>query len=104
MPRPVPLRHHAGPEEPLKQTAQHRQRMAGIGELKAHQHHEAEAEEEENQPSNHVLNADDLVVGGENIRPPPAELMMIMPVSVMRIVCGVRVRGKIGGCVHMAED
>ena len=37
--------------------------LPGIGQLPTHQHHEIEAEEEENQTTDAVLDADDLMVG-----------------------------------------
>ena len=65
-----PARHARLAEE----AAEHRQRGARVGELPAHQHHQREAEEEEQQGGDGVLDADDLVVGGEDVLPPEAEL------------------------------
>src|SRR6266568_9481237 len=57
--------------------ANHRQRLAWIGQLPPHQHHQGKAEEEEDQPGESVLDADHLVIGGENIFSPPPELVML---------------------------
>src|SRR5881397_4025162 len=56
----------------------HRQRLARISQLPAHQHHQAEAEEQERQTTKPVLNPDHLMVGGENIFSPPPELVVFM--------------------------
>src|SRR6266480_6277743 len=63
--------------------ADHRQRLAGISQLPAHQHHEAKAKEQEREPTETVLNPDHLVVSGENVFPPPPELVML----VFAVVC-----------------
>ena len=39
-----------------------------------------------NEPADHVLDADDLVVGGENVAAPEAELVMLVAVIVMSAV------------------
>ena len=43
--RHLPIRHAAGPKEMAERIADHRQRLARIGELPAHQHHERKTEE-----------------------------------------------------------
>src|SRR5438067_7489243 len=68
-----------------KPFADHRQRLAGIRQLPAHQHHQAESKEEEHQPAEAILNSDHFVVGGKNIFSPPPELVML-------VRCVVRVR------------
>ena len=51
-----------------------------------------------------VLDADDLVVGREDVFPPKAELVMLVPVVVvMRIVFGVRMGSEVSGSVHMRK-
>src|SRR6266487_4812724 len=65
----------------------HRQRLARISQLPAHQHHQAEAEEQERETAKTVLNPDHFVVCGENIFAPPTKLMVFMFGSVrVRIV------------------
>ena len=63
--------------------ANHRQRLAWIGQLPPHQHHQGEAEEQKDQPAKPVLDPDDFVVGGENIFSPPPELVMLMASLVL---------------------
>src|SRR5438067_9318536 len=73
-----------------KPFADHRQRLAGIRQLPAHQHHQAESKEEEHQPAEAVLNSDHFVVGGKNVFSPPPELVMLMSGIVrVRFVMGV---------------
>src|ERR1039458_600544 len=73
------------------------ERLPRKGELPAHEKHQTEAEEEEGKAAPQILDADDLVIGGENVAPPKAELVMIVGVVVMRRVamrrCGVRRSG-----------
>src|SRR5436190_6419729 len=59
-----------------------RQRLAGISQLEAHQHHQAKAEEQERETAQTVLNADHFVVGGKNIFSPPPELVVLVFASV----------------------
>ncbi len=73
-------RHARLAEEPAEQ----RQRGARVGELPAHEHHQRKAEEEEQQAGDGVLDADDLVVGGEDVLAPEPERL------VMRFVRDVR--------------
>ena len=65
-----------------------RQRGARVGELPAHQHHQREAEEEEQQAGDGVLDADDLVVGREDVLAPEAELLVMGFVRDVRLVSG----------------
>ena len=53
----------------LESVADHRQRLARIRQLPAHQHHQAKAEEEENQSGDAVLDADHLMIGREDVFP-----------------------------------
>src|SRR6266536_5022534 len=69
--------------------ANDRQRLAGIRQLPAHQHHQAESKEEEHQPAKAILNSDHFVVGGKDIFSPPPELVMLVLVVRMRFVMGV---------------
>src|SRR6266853_2026204 len=70
--------------------ANDRQRLAGIRQLPAHQHHQAESKEEEHQPAEAVLNSDHFVVGGKNVFTPPSEIVMLMRRVVrVRFVMGV---------------
>ena len=62
------------------------QRLAGKGELPAHEQHEAEAEEEKEEPAEHVLDADRLVVSGEDVGAPETELVVLVAVIVMRVM------------------
>ena len=69
--------------------------LSRIGELPAHQHHQAKAEEQEDQRGDAVLDADDLVIGRENVFPPEAEFVVLVLLAVlMRIVRGVLKRKK----------
>src|SRR6266480_4627562 len=58
------------------------QRLAGISQLEAHQHHQAKAEEQERETAQTVLNPDHFVVGGKNIFSPPPELVVLVFASV----------------------
>ena len=59
---------------------------ARIGQLPPHQHHQREAEQQEQQAGDRVLDADDLVILREDVLPPEPELFMRvivrMPVRV----------------------
>ena len=57
-------------------VADHRNRMAGIGQLKPHQHHQAEAEQQKQEAGDRVLHADHLVVQGEHVLAPEAQLLV----------------------------
>ena len=65
-----PARHARLAEE----VADERQRRARVSELPAHQHHQRKAEEQEQEAADAVLDADDLVVGGEDVLAPEAKL------------------------------
>ena len=71
-----PLGRHV-PEDRRQQRAHHRHRLARVGDLPAHHHHQAESEQEEEQRGDAILNADDLVVGGEDVRAPEARLLVV---------------------------
>ena len=78
-----PARHARLAEEPADQ----RQRGARVGELPAHQHHQRKAEEQEQEAGDGVLDADDLVVGGEDVLAPEAELLVMGFVRACGLVC-----------------
>ena len=59
-----------------------RHRLARVGDLPAHDHHQAKPEEQETQGGDAVLNADDLVVGGEDIGAPETRLFVASLVDV----------------------
>ena len=67
-----------------KSAPMQRQRRARVGELPAHQHHQREAEEQEQQAGDGVLDADDLVVDGEDVLAPEAELLVMGFVRAVR--------------------
>ena len=76
--------------------ADHRQRLARIRQLPAHHHHQAKAEEQEKQPGDAVLDADDFVVGGENVFSPKPELVMLVSgVVPVRFVMGFNRSGSV---------
>jgi hypothetical protein len=60
-----------------EELADERDGLAGMGDLPAHQQHEAEAEEHEEQRRDAVLHADHLVVGGKDIFPPEPRLFVM---------------------------
>ena len=70
-----------------RHALEQRQRGLGIGQLPAHQHHQREAEEQEQQAGDGVLDADDLVVGGEDVLAPEAEFFVMDVVRGVRLVC-----------------
>jgi hypothetical protein len=79
----------------------HWQCLARIGQLPAHQHHQGKTEEEEDQSGESVLDADHLVVGGENIFSPPPELMMLVFGVVLLWMV---MRFERSGTVHFKEN
>src|SRR6266568_1351700 len=83
--------------------ANHRQRLAWIGQLPPHQHHQGKTEEKEDQSGESVLDADYLVVGGENIFSPPPELVMFMFGGVRVWIVMSRCCGKRSGSVHSGK-
>ena len=62
--------------------ADHRQRLARVSQLPAHQHHQAKAKEQERETAKTVLNPDHFVVCGEDIFAPPTKLVVFMFASV----------------------
>ena len=62
--------------------------LAGIGELPAHQHHQREAEEQEQQARDRVLDADYLVVDREDVLAPEAQLLVVGFVGGVRLGSG----------------
>jgi hypothetical protein len=86
----VEVREHrpAGHASLAEDPAEQRQRGARVGELPAHEHHQRKAEEEEQQAGDGVLDADDLVVDGENVLAQEAELFVMGFVCAVRLRCG----------------
>ena len=68
----------------------HRQGRSWIGQLPAHHHHQGKAEEQKDQPADAVPDADNFVVGGENVFPPKTEFVMFVfvPMLVLVVVMG----------------
>ena len=66
-----------------EQAADQRNRRARIGQLLPHQHHQREAEEQEQQAGDRVLDADDLVIDREDVLPPEAELFVRMVIATL---------------------
>src|SRR5437773_446461 len=88
--RHFPIRHGARAENVWQPSADHRQRLAGISQLPAHQHHQAKPEEQKCQAAEAILNSDHFVVGGKNVFTPPSELVMLVRRVVrVRFVMGV---------------
>ena len=79
-----PARHARLTEE----VADQRQRGARVGQVPAHQHHQREAEEQEQHAGDGVLDADHLVIGREDVLPPEAELLVMDLVRDVRMWCG----------------
>src|SRR6266704_1316986 len=74
----------------------HWQCLARIGQLPPHQHDQGKTEEQKKQPGKSVLDADHLVIGGENIFSPPPELVMLMlGVLAVRVGAGFERSGSI---------
>ena len=78
-----PARHARLAEE----RADQRQRGARVGELPAHEHHQRKAEEQEQEAGDGVLDADDLVIGREDVLAPEAELLVMDFVRDVRLGC-----------------
>src|SRR4029450_84072 len=98
--RHFPVRYHAGAENVPQQVSNHRPCLTGIGQLPAHQHHQAKAKEQKNQAAEPILNADHLMVGGENVFSPPPELMMLVA-GVVRV--WIVMRFERSGSVHFLK-
>ena len=49
----------------------------GIGQLPPHEHHQREAEQEEEKAGDRVLDADHLVVEREDVLPPEPEVLVV---------------------------
>ena len=90
-----------GPKHALDDIADHRQRLSRIRQLPAHQHHQAKAEEQEDQPRDSVLDADHLVIGRDDVFFPEWQFVVIVRVLLMRVVRRVR-DGR--GSVHKWES
>ncbi len=67
----VELRQHHAARHPRlpEQAPEERQRASRVRQLPPHQHHQAEAEEQEQQPGDRVLDPDRLVVEREDVLP-----------------------------------
>ena len=73
-------------EDFFEQRAEHRHRHARMRDLPAHQHHQEKSEQHEAERHETVLDADDLVVGGENILAPETRLVVFgVAVAVVRV-------------------
>ena len=79
-------------------AAEQRQRRARIGELPPHEHHQRKAEEEEQQAGDGVLDADDLVVDGEDVLTPEAERLVMGFVRDVRLVVRRQLPAHSCGC------
>ena len=88
---------HVLSENIIEKAADDGQWLARIGDRPAHDAHQAETKKEEEQGHEAVLNADHLVIGGENVFSPESELVMFVPGVV-----GVRIvmRFETSGSVH----
>ena len=81
-------------------VADHRQRLSRIGQLPAHQHHQAKAEEQEDQPGDPVLDADHLVIGRDDVFFPEWQLVVVVRVVMMRdraLACETEEEASING-------
>ena len=63
-----------------------RQRLVRVGDAPAHDHHQIETEGKEQHGGDSILQADGLVIGGENVFPEPAGIVVMLAVVVVRIV------------------
>ena len=63
-----------------------RKRLVGICDAPPHHHHQIEPESKEQHGGDAVLHSDHLVVGGENVFPDPADIVMVIAVVVVRMV------------------
>jgi len=85
--------HGTGAEKVGQPFAKHRHRLAGVGQLPAHHHHEAKTKEQKRQATEPILDADHLMIGRENVFSPEAELMVLVLMSVamavfVRVIAG----------------
>ena len=73
-------------EHRLQHPTHERDGHTRLGDLPAHAHHQQEPKEEEGQGREAVLDADDLVIGRENIGPQePGVVVMLVAVSLLRV-------------------
>ena len=73
-------------EHRLQHPTHDRDGHTRLGDLPAHAHHQQEPEEEERQGRKTVLDADDLVIGRENVGPQePGVVVMLVAVSLLRV-------------------
>jgi hypothetical protein len=90
----VKLRRHLVPERRIRpqQPAQDRHRLPRPGELPAHRHRQQSADDEEDQAGEEKLDADDLVVGREDVaRQEPRRRRMNVIVVAVRVAVAVSV-------------
>ena len=85
-------------QNPLQENTDQGNGLAGIGDLPAHRRHQQEAEEQEEQRGDAILNPDDLVVGREKVLAHEARLFM--SVRLVRRVCRRMCRSHGSLCVH----
>jgi hypothetical protein len=81
-------------EQPGQQRSHHGHWLARMGDLPAHHQHQAEAEQQKTQGGQTVLNADDLVVRGEDVCAPETRLF------VARFM-NLGMRNCLGRCLHV---
>ncbi len=85
-------KHHAAGSDGLtQQLTDDRNFLARIGELPAHEHDQAEAEEQEDQRRHHILNTDDFVVSRKYVLTPKTKIMAVMTMVIMVMMVIVRV-------------
>ena len=77
--------------------ADQRNGLAGVGDLPAHQQHQHEAEQQEEQSGHGVLDADHLVIDGEDVRLPEPQLVVLVLAVCVVSVRVRRVGGMLGG-------
>jgi hypothetical protein len=83
-------RHHIRAENRVQKSAHDWQGLVREGNRPAHHHHETEAHEQKQQRHHAVLDADDLVVAGEDIFLPEVQLVVMrvgMDIVMMSRVC-----------------
>jgi hypothetical protein len=70
------LADHAFPQQMVKNRADNRHAMPGIGQLPAHDRHQAQPQEQKHQAGDAILDSNDLVIGGKDVFPPEAWFLM----------------------------
>jgi len=82
-------------QQDMQQVPDRRDGLLRMRDLPAHHQHQEKAEEQKKQRRNAVLNADDLMIGGENVFAPETELF-VLGLMYSRMRDGVR------GCLHIS--